>query len=471
MNNEQEDYKDISTIVQNNMPVDTIAPAIADTTPETEKTDTLAGQKEKSKIEDSPADTLGPNNQGERTELANPLQYPGNNPEVLYPFFRSLKKLPNNDELIRILHYGDSQIEGDRITSYIRNQMQKKFGGAGIGMFPVVLPHNTNISLKHSLSGKWERYTIHDLDQANFRQRRLGVLMSFSRFSPYYSYYQNEVYKAWLTIRSSPIAFNLTSQYTHCRVFYGYNEKPFIVKMNYGGRTTDADMMPASGSLKEVNWQIHRSVDRFRLTFQGNHSPDIYGITLDGDEGIAVDNIPLRGSNGTGFTKTDTSFFRKMFDKLNVKLVILHFGVNIVPDIRESYDFYEERFYNQLRMFKSLDPNLSVIVMGVTDMSRKERGQYESYPNIPKIRDAQKNAAFRAGCAFWDSYKAMGGKNSMPSWVFADPPLARKDFTHFTYKGSVVISKMFYKALIRDYRRYKQKNQRIVSQSNKKEHK
>jgi hypothetical protein len=109
--------------------------------------------------------------------------------------------------------------------------------------------------------------------------------------------------------------------------------------------------------------------------------------------------------------------------------------------------------------------------MGVTDMSRKEGGQYESYPNIPKIRDAQKNAAFRAGCAFWDSYQAMGGKNSMPSWVFADPPLARKDFTHFTYKGSVVISKMFYKALIRDYRKYKQENQTVEIQSSKEDSK
>ncbi len=471
MKDEQENYKDISNIVQNNMPVDTVAPVIADKASETEKTDTLAGQKEESTKEDLPADTLQPNNRGERTEPANPLQYPDNNPEVLYPFFRSLEKLPNNDELIRILHYGDSQIEGDRITSYIRNQLQKKFGGAGIGMFPMVLPHNTNIPLKHSLSGKWERYTIHDLDQANFKHRRFGVLMSFSRFSPNYSYYQDEVYKAWLNIRSSPISFNLTSQYTRCRIFYGSNEEPFIVKMNYGGKTTDADMMPATSSLKELSWEIPRSVDRFRLTFQGNHSPDIYGITLDGNEGIAVDNVPLRGSNGTSFTKTDTSFFRKMFDKLNVKLVILHFGVNIVPVIRESYDFYEERFYNQLKMFKSFNPNLSVIVMGVTDMSRKEGGQFKSYPNIPKIRDAQKNAALRAGCAFWDSYKAMGGKNSMPSWVFADPPLARKDFTHFTYKGSVVISKMFYKALIRDYRKYKQKNQRSISQSNKEDHK
>ena len=55
-------------------------------------------------------------------------------------------------------------------------------------------------------------------------------------------------------------------------------------------------------------------------------------------------------------------------------------------------------------------------------------------------------------------YEAMGGKNSMPAWVNADPPLARTDFTHFSWKGSIVISKMFYEALMNDYNKYLENN-------------
>ena len=61
------------------------------------------------------------------------LEYPDGNKSVLYPFFNHLHNLKTSGELIRILHYGDSQIEGDRITSYIRNELQKQFGGSGIG--------------------------------------------------------------------------------------------------------------------------------------------------------------------------------------------------------------------------------------------------------------------------------------------------------------------------------------------------
>jgi lysophospholipase L1-like esterase len=132
----------------------------------------------------------------------------------------------------------------------------------------------------------------------------------------------------------------------------------------------------------------------------------------------------------------------------------LQFGVNVVPYVIKDYTFYEEQFYNQLKLLKSIAPGVSILVVGVSDMSRKEGELYVSYPNIEKIRDAQRRAAFKAGCAFWDLYEAMGGENSMPSWVFAKPALANKDFTHFTAKGASLVSEMLYKALLSEYEKF-----------------
>jgi len=42
----------------------------------------------------------------------------------------------------------------------------------------------------------------------------------------------------------------------------------------------------------------------------------------------------------------------------------------------------------------------------------------------------------------------------MPSWVFAEPPLAAKDFTHFNVRGSKIISQMFVNALLADYEEF-----------------
>jgi hypothetical protein len=85
----------------------------------------------------------------------------------------------------------------------------------------------------------------------------------------------------------------------------------------------------------------------------------------------------------------------------------------------------------------------------------KDKDRYVSYPNIEKIRDAMKNAAFDANCAYWDMYEAMGGKNSMPSWVFATPSLASKDFVHFNTRGARIIANMFYNSLMYEYNLYK----------------
>lgn len=458
VNYDQNEYKDISELIDENAPVDTIAPVIEDTLSLKTSPDSIGLKKDTATTQAEDTQPRATRPQPKMRE--NSIQYPRGDHSILQSFFQSLRKVKKENELIRILHYGDSQIEGDRISSYIRNQLQKEFGGAGIGLIPAVLPHNTSISLKHSITSNWSRFALNNMKDANFQHRRFGVLMSFSRFSPYYSNYQDNVYEASITLKNSPITFDLNNEFTRCRVFFGYNNKPFIVQMNYGNKTADADMIPPIDTLRQIDWAVPPFTDELTLTFRGNHSPDIYGLALDGEEGVALDNIPLRGSRGTGFTKTDTAFLHSMMRELNVKLILMHFGVNLVPSIKANYDFYEQRFYEQLEMFKSIGDDINIIVMGVTDMSRKKGGGFQSYPNIEKIRDAQKRAAFRANCAFWDTYEAMGGENSMPGWVFTEPPLARKDFTHFTYKGSVVIAKMFYKALMKDYHAYLLKQQK-----------
>src|SRR5271157_100518 len=69
--------------------------------------------------------------------VSQPLDYPGNDKTILYPFFRELSESLNNKQAIHILHYGDSQLEGDRITDYLRSRFQTEFGGSGPGILPI----------------------------------------------------------------------------------------------------------------------------------------------------------------------------------------------------------------------------------------------------------------------------------------------------------------------------------------------
>lgn len=389
--------------------------------------------------------------------------FPNKDTTTLYPFFRSLEGIQSSKELIRIMHYGDSQIEGDRMTAFIRNKMQKKFGGSGPGLISAVQPYDFQYSIKQTNEGSWFRYTAFGNVDTTLQHDRYGALASFSRFAPYGSI-DTTTYQASIYLEEASQSYRSVRDFQKVRVFYSHNPTPFMIECFAESQLEDADLIPPSSSLKVLKWTFDQPVRNIQLKFEGNDSPEIYGITLDGLRGVAVDNIAMRGSAGLIFTKIDRQLLKSMYNNLNIKLLLLQFGGNVVPYISDDYHRYQRWFFSQLKLLKNMLPGVPIIVIGVADMSIKDKDRYITYPNLKNVRNALKNATFDAGAVYWDMFEAMGGENSMPSWVFAEPALASTDFVHFNYRGARIIAEMFYNALIFEYRNYK-RNQRITTQN------
>ncbi len=418
------------------------------------------------------------------------LQFPENNPSVLHKFWRRMATARRKKKLVRIMHYGDSQIEADRITGFLRNKLQKEFGGSGPGLRSLKQAFDYRSPVIQQNEGSWFRYAAYGRRDTTLMHRRYGVLTSFARFSPHQKkpfLVKKEVEKAdsivpdslkkqveWVLqedttkltkeyeasfgISKSRISYFTARKFKKARLFYGYNRRPVYLEAYNDETLKSQDSLPVSKSLQVKKWKFDDYTNNFVMKFKGYDSPDLFALALDDNSGIAVDNIAMRGSSGTDFRKIDQGIMTDMFAELNVGMLILQFGGNVTPYLKENYAFYEKNFYKQLLRLKNLLPGVAIIVIGPADMSKKEKDQYVSYENIPLIRDALRNATFRAGGAFWDMYEAMGGKNSMPSWVNHDPPLASKDFVHFNPKGARVIAEMFYKAFIEEYRLYQRQS-------------
>ncbi len=385
----------------------------------------------------------------------------------LSAFFEALRTGECNRKLIHVLHYGDSQIEGDRITSYLRSRLQSKFGGGGLGLVHAVPQSSQPATIIQTNSSNWEKTTLADHDKALTGTNRLGVLEGYSVYTPNHNLFSKSTDEAWVLFQRTG-GINSAHNFQKLRLFYGFNSKPFLVELNSKEKTLDAEIIPSTNKLNSLTLDISSSINTFEIRFKGENSPMIFGISLESEKGVNIDNIPIRGSSGTNFTKTDMVFMKEMLKMLNTKLIILQFGVNVVPNIVESYKYYEVQLYNQIKAIQAAKPDASIIMIGVSDVSRKEGLRFVSYPNVEKIRDAQKNASFKAGIPFWDCYEAMGGKNSMVAWENSKPPLATKDFIHFTYRGANLIAEMFYAALMLEYNNYilkinKQKINRFVS--------
>ncbi len=393
------------------------------------------------------------------------LEFPNGDRTVLHPFFKLLASGETQKSLIRIMHFGDSQIEMDRLSGYFRAKLQSQFGGYGPGFVPAVQPYGFTLPMEQSAEGKWTRYTAYGRRDSAVTHRRYGILGNFSRFTPLkldsgYSVINpafipgEETERASLSFRTSNHAKARAKQFTQCRMLYGYNRKPFQLKLTADGTVIDQKNIPAGQKPELLTWNIETNPKQVKFDFEAEDSPEIYGFAFDGKTGIAVDNIPMRGADGLSFTLMDMSMLAYYLRNMNVKLIFLQFGGNAVPAQHENYDYYRRGFAYQLSTLKRIAPEVEMVVIGIADVSKKDGENYITDPSVPLIRDALKRATLDNGCVYWDMYEAMGGENSMPSWVFHDPPLAGPDFIHFTPQGASYIAQMFYSAFMYEYNQY-----------------
>lgn len=401
-------------------------------------------------------DTLRADESGLK-ESIHPIQFPAGKRQLFNPFFSTIDQLKEKQNLVRILHYGDSQIEADRITGYIRHRMQLNFGGSGCGLIPAVPLYNGKRSIRQSYSENWERFTGFVNRDTSIHHKRYGALFGFSAIRrPANIFTGNE----WLGFEPSPLAYYTARDFNRVSLILGKTDNSFAkIDFIVNDSTMNKIEVDFSFRYNKLNWELEATPKSISFTFSPDESLIVYGVSLDNTWGVAVDNVPLRGSAGLMFSKTDTSFLRQMYQDMNVGMLILQFGGNVVPYLK-NFKQYENYFRRELQVVKKMLPDVPVLVVGPSDMSIKDKGKYVTHPNLEGIRDAVMNAALDSGCAFWDMYEAMGGRNSMPSWVFAEPSLAVSDFVHFNTRGARIIGEMLYNSIMNEYGIWKQNTNR-----------
>jgi len=136
---------------------------------------------------------------------------------------RFLDSLKYSRGQIRILYYGDSQIEGDRITSYLRYMLRKERGGTGPGLFLPLMPVMYTKSLWIRSSSNWKRYNYLSYKTGEISHRNLGPFMAICRYLPE-GETRSAPEKAFIRIKPSNVADSSSSEYDILRIFYGKTE-------------------------------------------------------------------------------------------------------------------------------------------------------------------------------------------------------------------------------------------------------
>lgn len=377
--------------------------------------------------------------------------------ERLHQLFTKMENAVNSNQKVRILHYGDSQIEGDRMTSYIRQRVQERFGGNGPGMIPALNVYNT-FSFKQKYSPNFQRFTC--FGGSKLKSRKYGTMNTVGRFTPEYMDSAERmsitsIKEAWIEIEPSPMAFGRAKQYNNVDMYYTSCYRPCSVKVYQRGTLIHEDSLIKDGKYHVLHLNFPSTPGKLRYEFSSAVSPNILGFSLEGDVGVQVDNIAMRGSSGTFFGNIDQQLAAKMYADMNTELIIMQFGGNSVPFFKDSSGVrhFAKQFKGQLNAIRKLRPSAAIIVIGPSDMSKLEDGVRVTYPYLPACVAALKKVSMEVGAGYYDLYSAMGGRNSMPSWV--ERGLAGDDYIHFSNRGASIASQLFYDAFSAEYAKWK----------------
>ena len=375
-----------------------------------------------------------------------------------YTFFDALfVRLDNAKEdgkTYRVMHYGDSQIEMDRISSVLRQKLQELFGGSGPNMIPAIQTVSS-ISVSQRASGL-TRFTLYgDSTTRRAPHNRYGVMSQFGQVSGNGSI-------TFLQTRHSQ-ALDNAKLISKVSVLLGRNSQNFTVSLTCDNFVMEPKVLPANDSVSLVTWVLPSNVSKGIVRFDGN--AEIYALLLDGEAGVALDNVPLRGCSGTIFTRINESVMRQSFQLLDTRLVILQFGGNRMPSIVGSKNItsYMKELEQQIAYLKHVAPEATLLFIGPADMGKSYDGKMGTWKGLPELNDSLRAMALRNDVAYWDMFNVMGGEGSMVQWVRHQPPMAGPDYVHFTFKGAQEIGSDLAKSFTVYYDFYKLR-QRVPSQ-------
>ena len=347
---------------------------------------------------------------------------------------------------VRIVHYGDSQIEEDRITGTIRERLQERFGGNGPGMMPARKLSTPRMS--GSSSVKLRRYFNYGGQGNRASGRQYGPFADFTRLDSVTT----------LSFRQVARKDQRPSNFERVTLVAG-NVRSYLT-VNYEGDQRRVET--SDNPLSFIRYELPDSSARVSLTTTGH--ADLYGVLLDSKTGVRMDNVPMRGCSGTIFTSMDDAQLRSFYKEENVRMIILQYGGNSVPYLKTDkvISNYKENIRKQIRHIQELAPKAKIVFIGPSDMATTINGKRQTYPKLANVVDSLRSAALECGAAYWDIYGVMGGEGSMVQWVTARPALAGPDYIHFTLAGARKVGEMFCDSfsLYYEYYSWRKKNGR-----------
>lgn len=364
-------------------------------------------------------------------------------------FYGALRALeggaPSGGGVVRAIHYGDSILTTDHLSGTIRTILQGRFGDGGHGFVLLGRPWSwyKHEAISQGVSGKWRARPITADPLGDGMYGLGGVAFEAGRGS------------------RGRVRVGTASDGAQGRrvasADLSYLEQPrggsFDLIVNGQKRET---VDTRSGGLRTA----HRVVEvppgpaKVEVAYNNDGELRLFGAVLEsGGRGVVWDGLAVNGARASVLGRYDRAHWISELRHRAPDLVVLHFGANEGANRFLVVDEYREDLAGVIATIREALPRASILVIGPMDQARKlETGGYGSWPMPEKLSIAQREVALANGCAFFDTFRAMGGRGSMGGWLTRG--LGGADMIHPTEHGARRIGTWIAEALLYGYQEH-----------------
>ncbi|WP_025843523.1 hypothetical protein [Porphyromonas gingivicanis] len=349
-------------------------------------------------------------------------------------FFSQLARIEQMERPVHIAVLGDSFVEGDILTDAIRSALQQRWGGRGVGWLPMSSETaGFRQSIRHEFNSWQDQSMLHTAKKEKH-------LITGHIFLP-------KSGKTWskYTLPKKEKPFNQVTLYYH-------SSEEVPIKITLSDSIETLVLPPSANQLNSYTISSNQEISSIRIDFEREETFACYGISLEGKQGVSVDNMSLRGNSGLLLGSVDEELNRAFNTHRPYDLIILQYGLNVANTNQKDYSFYGKQMKKVITRLRTLYPNADVMLLGVSDRAKRIAGQFSTMPEILKLHQQQQLIAQEMGIPFWsllNAMKSLGGITEM-----AQRGEAAKDYTHLSHKGGRKLAEKFIEALTLEEKYY-----------------
>lgn len=327
---------------------------------------------------------------------------------------------------VRIAFLGDSFIEADIFTQNVRQALQEIYGGYGVGYMAM---HSDFPGFRRSIIQIDKDWTTHNVIK--------GDCYEYLSLPLQYHTASNE--KAYTRFKGVGKLKYIDMWETSKVVFVAHDSAIISLKTDSTLHTYDVIASDVAQCIT-----LHEQTSSLEVRCNSSNVA-LWGAWLDARQGIAIDNISMRGYSGTTFSAINTGRLEQLGNLIPYDMIVLQYGLNRMTSTITDYESYTTQLVATIQHLQQAFPRTAILIMGIGDRCKNENGEMKTMPAVYGMQKAQRNAAIKTGCLFWDTCEAMKSLGGMP--VFVENKWANKDFTHINHAGGKPLAELFVKAL------------------------